>query len=144
MSGLLVVHTAVTWFLAGLIWTVQLVHYPLMASVGSAAFGAYERAHMRRIGWIVVPAMLLEAVTGLALFLPAAGVAPLPASIGAALLLVVWVSTALVQARCHERLAEGFDERVHRHLVRSNWVRTAAWTARGVLVCLMMAASGSV
>jgi hypothetical protein len=34
----------------------------------------------------------------------------------------------------HSRLARGFDEQSWRQLVRSNWVRTIAWSARAVLV----------
>jgi hypothetical protein len=47
---------------------------------------------------------------------------------------VVWASTALVQVPLHERLRGGFDAAVVERLVRSNWVRTVAWSARGVLV----------
>ena len=34
--ALLLVHLAATWFLAGLIWVIQLVHYPLFAAVERA------------------------------------------------------------------------------------------------------------
>ena len=35
MSALLAAHAAATWALVGLIWTVQVVHYPLFALVGA-------------------------------------------------------------------------------------------------------------
>jgi len=50
---------------------------------------------------------------------------------------VCWLSTALLQVPRHRQLARGFDARAHAFLVRSNVVRTAAWTARGAL-CLWM------
>ena len=53
---------------------------------------------------------------------------------GLALVVAIWLSTAVIQIPCHHRLAQGFDDRVHRRLVRTNWIRTVAWTARGVLV----------
>jgi hypothetical protein len=37
------------------------------------------------------------------------------------------------------RLSTGFDPVVHRRLVRTNWVRTAAWTARGAAAVAMIA-----
>jgi hypothetical protein len=54
--------------------------------------------------------------------------------LGLALVAVVWTSTALLQVPAHRKLAAGYHAGAHRRLVRTNWVRTAAWTARGALV----------
>jgi hypothetical protein len=54
--------------------------------------------------------------------------------LGAALVVVIWLSTALVQVPQHGRLASGFDGGVVRALVVGNVVRTAAWTVRALLV----------
>jgi hypothetical protein len=47
---------------------------------------------------------------------------------------VNWLSTAIVQVPLHRRLEQGFEAGAHGRLVATNWVRTGAWTARGVLV----------
>jgi len=57
---LLLVNAAATLFMVGVIWFVQIVHYPLFALVGEAAFSEYERHHARRTGWVVAIPMLLE------------------------------------------------------------------------------------
>jgi hypothetical protein len=44
-------------------------------------------------------------------------------SVGAGLLLIIWLSTALLQAPYHQRLSQGFDLNVHQQLVRTNWIR---------------------
>ena len=44
---LLVVHLAATAAMCGLIWFVQVVHYPLFAGVGDDGFTAYEQRHQR-------------------------------------------------------------------------------------------------
>ena len=62
-SAALLAHVAATAAMTGLIWFVQLVHYPLFARVGVADFTAYEREHVRRTGLLVAPLMLLEALT---------------------------------------------------------------------------------
>ena len=54
---------ASTWFLVGLIWTIQVVHYPLFAAVGTDRFVAYEASHARLITLVVGPVMLVEAAT---------------------------------------------------------------------------------
>ncbi len=130
---LVVLHAVPTLYLCGLIWFVQVVHYPLFAAVGEREFVAYERVHCRRITPIVLPPMVAE--LGLALWLWFAAppaVAPW-AGAGLGLLAIVWGSTFLVQVPCHERLGLTADAVAMRRLVLSNWVRTAAWTLRGGL-----------
>ncbi len=137
---LFVAHLAVTLAMVGVIWFVQVVHYPLFAGVGAAGFRAYAAEHGRRTTWVVAAPMLLELATGVALLWrrPAAMPAEWAWS-GVALLGVVWGSTFGLQVPRHEELAGGFDPRAHRRLVRGNWVRTAAWSARGALVALVAA-----
>jgi hypothetical protein len=134
---ILLAHAAATLFMTGLIWFVQLVHYPLFARVEGRVFPGYEIEHMRRTGWIVTPAMLAEAVTAVALLfdprVPAAA-----AWTGAVLLAIVWLSTALLQAPRHVVLRRGFDTSVHARLVATNWIRTVAWSLRSVLALAIL------
>ena len=129
------VHLAATLFLVGLIWVVQVVHYPLFASVGTQQFHGYWRGHTRLITCLVGPVMLLEAGTAVLLCAVRPAGLSLPVLvIASGLLVLIWVSTWLVQIPCHERLGRRFDPVTLRQLVLTNWVRTAAWTLRGVLV----------
>jgi hypothetical protein len=134
-------HLAATLALAGLIWTVQLVHYPLFAGVGAEGFAAYEAAHQTRITWLVGPLMLVElgAAVVLAAGLGPEGVPGWMIWTGLALLGVIWSSTALVQVPLHRVLGDGFEASAHARLVATNWVRTAAWTARAGLALAMTA-----
>lgn len=136
---LLFLHALSTVALVGLIWTIQLVHYPLFLRVPTECFQGYESEHMRRITWLVGPLMLTEAATAILILVdqPESAVA----WAGVALLAVIWVSTATIQGPIHARMArDGFSEQRIRLLVRSNWVRTAAWTARGVLALTLLGA----
>ena len=140
--GALLAQVAATLFMTGLIWFVQVVHYPLFAGTGNAEFADYERRHVALTTWVVGPAMLAEAATALLLLWhrPQA-VTAWQAWAGLVLLGVVWLSTALVQVPCHERLTAGFDAAVHHRLVWTNWVRTAAWSLRALLALWMTWAS---
>ena len=51
--------------MVGLVWFVQVVHYPLMERVGKDEFCRYERDHQTRTTMVVAPLMLTEAVTAL-------------------------------------------------------------------------------
>lgn len=139
---LLVINVAATWLMVGLIWTMQLVHYPLFTKVGPQNWEDYHRDHARTITYIVGPTMLAEAATGLALLLWAKR---FPMSIqacllvGAGLLLVNWLSTIGVQVKIHNAISKNYDMALVGKLVASNWVRTIAWTLRGLLMAYVLA-----
>ncbi len=126
---------ASTLLMAGVIWTVQVVHYPLFARVGEPGFAAYEAEHASRITYVVGPLMVVELATSVLLFWTRpAGMPVAVVWLGIALVATVWVSTFLVQVPLHAALSQGFDGKAHATLVVTNWVRTAAWTARGALL----------
>jgi hypothetical protein len=142
---LLLLHAAATLFMAGLIWFVQIVHYPLFAALPDAAAAPYCREHARRTGWVVGAPMLVEAVAAVLLALvPPPGISRAVALAGLVLLGAIWLSTAVWQVPAHRQLGEGHDLAAHRRLVArlvaTNWVRTAAWSARGALALAMLAA----
>ena len=60
MITLFVIHLACSCALVGLIWTMQVVHYPLLKQVGPEEFVAYHARHMALITWLVGPLMLAE------------------------------------------------------------------------------------
>ncbi|MEP3479544.1 MAG: hypothetical protein ABJZ55_09875 [Fuerstiella sp.] len=125
--------------MTGLIWFVQVVHYPMFADVSSDGFAAYEVKHSKLTTFVVGPPMLLELVTVILLLkLCPAGAMNQMAWIGAIMLAAIWFSTAFLQVPMHSKLEAGFDEASHRFLVNSNWIRTALWTVRGVLALMMI------
>ncbi|MHC4828891.1 MAG: hypothetical protein ACYTFT_00815 [Planctomycetota bacterium] len=132
-AALLLANAASTLAMVGLIWFVQVVHYPLMARVGVDGFHAYESAHVESTTRVVVPLMLIELATAVLLCL-VGGAVPFPqAALGLVLLVGIWLSTFALQVPLHTRLSQRFDAEAHRRLVRTNWIRTALWTARATL-----------
>lgn len=131
-EAVLLAHLVVTAFLGGVIWIVQVVHYPLFDRVDRARFAAFEAAHQRRISWVVGPAMVLELATavlwGALVWSAGEPVAWAVANLG--LVGVTWASTALLSVPAHRALSAGFDVAAHRRLVRTNWIRTIVWTLR--------------
>ena len=87
---LLLSHFAATLFMIGVIWFVQVVHYPLFAKTGSADFRSYEQLHTSLTTWVVAPPMLVEGITALLLFwFRPTGVSTWQLSIGLTLLAVI-------------------------------------------------------
>lgn len=142
MKFVLLAHLAATLFMTGVIWFVQVVHYPLFSGVASEGFGYYAASHARLMTYIVALPMFVELLTGafLLFWRRPVGVELLPLGIGFALIIVIWLSTFLLQVPQHNTLGAGFDAAAHRMLLLTNWLRTAAWTLRSLLVLWMVAA----
>jgi hypothetical protein len=143
VEPLLLVHAAATLFLCGLIWTMQIVHYPLFAVVGREGFAHYESQHQTRVTRVVGPVMLLELGTGVLLvYSPPAPESGIALIAGLILIGFIWVSTALQAVPRHRELSAGFHPDAHRGLLKANWNRTVAWTLRSVLVLWVLASTG--
>lgn len=139
MELVLLINTGATLFMVGLIWFVQIVHYPLFGGVGEEKFVSYAEAHSRLTSRVVGPPMLLEAATtATLLFFRPTEIPAWSVWTGAVLLAAIWLSTAFLQVPRHTALGEGFDVSAHKFLVKSNWIRTFGWSARGLLVLWMI------
>lgn len=128
---LLVLHCISVSFMTGLIWFVQVVHYPLFKSVGSDQFPEYHRAHMRLTGYIVGPVMLVEICSAAALVpLLHYDLLPIFNLLG---LIGIWLTTFGIQVPLHEQLKTEYSAKTITLLVLSNWIRTVLWSLRAPL-----------
>jgi uncharacterized membrane protein len=125
-------HAIATTAMAGVIWTVQLVIYPLFAGVGEEVFTSYHADYSERITWIVGPLMTLELGCALVLAIVAwkSGEGRFFAATGLLLVVALWLVTALIQVPQHGRLNDGYDATTIAALVAGNWIRTVLWTLR--------------
>jgi hypothetical protein len=138
----LLINLLSTWTMVGVIWFVQVVHYPLLSVVPVQSAASVAVEHQRRTGWVVGAPMALEGVTTLALlvmvpegvawFVPWLAGIPLAVALGA---------TIFLSVPRHERMAREPDVQVGKELVSTNWVRTIAWTVRGLIVGGMVLAT---
>ena len=136
---LLLLNLLLTALLTGLIWTIQLVHYPTLAAAGPTAFRTLHRLHCRAITPLVAPLMVGELLASIALWLTA------PTNALFALLtlltLALWAVTGLLHVPLHQKLAAAFSPALARQLVRSNWIRTALWSLRLLLLTSLATAN---
>lgn len=135
-SGLLVAAQIFgTFAMVGLIWFVQIVHYPMMRRFPENGFAAIAREHCERTGSVVLPLMTLELASGVMLWIVGLREPLFALSLG--LLALIWLSTATLQAPLHRRLIQGKDPLVLNRLIATNWIRTVAWTLRAVCLILV-------
>lgn len=129
-----------TFSMTGIIWFVQVVHYPLFASVGGQEFIHYEALHKRLTTLVVAPLMLLE--LGTSVFLPVLA-ANIPARILGfaclAIIVLIFASTAFVQVPLHDKLSSAYSAELVDRLVQSNWMRTILWTIKSILLSVLLA-----
>ena len=137
--ALLLLNAFSTWFMTGLIWFVQIVHYPLFDGVGVDQFQLYADRHRCLTTMVVAPPMLMEIFSSVALVSVwnRAHLWLLWLNLG--FVIVIWISTALCSIPCHEKLCtSGYVTETHHWLVFSNWLRTAMWTCRAVVLAYII------
>ena len=131
---------AATLAMTGLIWFVQVVHYPLLSRVGPETFRAYHADHTRLTSRVVFAPMVVELLTSIWLVVARpVWLAPPLAWLGLLAAGVTWGVTAFVSVPAHNHLARGFDPAWHRTLVATNWIRAWAWTAHSVVLLIATA-----
>ena len=135
LRTLIVIHTAATMFMVGLIWTIHYVHYPLFALVGESTYVSFQAEHVERIGKLLFVPWLTEGITLLGVlalaFLGGRKALRFPAAINGAAMAVVLVISGFWSAPAHAKLADGFDKSIHDQLMTANLIRTLAWTVCG-------------
>ena len=122
--------------MAGIIWFVQVVHYPLFAEVGADTWFIYHADHERRTGWVVAPLMVVE--LGSAAGIVIIGGHGALAVAGLVLAASTWVLTFTLAVPLHRRLNVARESATLRRLVNINWLRTAVWTAHGVVAVALL------
>ena len=127
-----VTNFALTWFMVGLIWLIQIVNYPLFRFVEKKDFVNYHKSHVKRITPIVSSIMTLEAcIAVLLLMIPTSDANKGLALINLLFLAGIWLSTALLQLPMHNKLNILNNSRTINQLIISNWSRTVLWSLKG-------------
>ncbi|MFM9123628.1 MAG: hypothetical protein ACKOSO_00265 [Actinomycetota bacterium] len=139
MTWLLAAQAFAALYMTGVIWMCQVAHYPLLHEVGDG-LPAYQRRNRVRTTYVVGPAMLVELVAAAVLLVARPAAVPAWAAwLGIALVATCWAVTVLLSVPAHERLSARYDAAALDRLVRTNWIRTAAWTGHGALALWMLA-----
>ena len=130
--------------MCGLIWFVQMVHYPLFAHADTTHSPDYPDENQRRTAPVVIPPMLIEAATAAIIAVnPPPAIGQLAALAGLVMVAALWLSTLLFQMPLHGKLKhDGHSPATVAALVQSNWLRTILWSARAVLAVWMLHVAG--
>jgi hypothetical protein len=131
---ILIIQLLCCFSLFGLIWTIQLVHYPAYIYVKEEEFSDFSFMHNEKISFFVAPLMIIDLFSGAILMLVHTDIFSIINFIG---ILCTWLFTFLLSVPCHKRLLKEKDVSVIKKLIITNWPRTLTWTLRGILLFYM-------
>ena len=121
------IHLVITSILVGIIWIIQRVHYPTFRYISTELSDEFHKMHTRDITPIVAPLMVAE----LCLVFYDLYNGPSAVSwIHLVLVIIIWASTFGMQVPLHQKLSMQFSLDIVKKLIRTNWIRTIAWTAK--------------
>ncbi len=126
---------AVSWALFGLIWVVQLVHYPSFRFIDKNQFLDFHKRHTRSITIIVMPLMLLE--LGLSFWSCYLYQFEFAHLVPFLMVLGIWSSTFLIQIPIHQKLSKVKDELLINRLIKTNWIRTILWSIKSIWISVL-------
>tara|TARA_X000001036_G_scaffold4436_1_gene3990 strand:+ start:710 stop:1117 length:408 start_codon:yes stop_codon:yes gene_type:complete len=130
---LLLLHFMASSIMVGVIWVIQLVHYPSFNYVEKQRYSNFQSFHMMRISYVVIPVMLAELLT-LVLLIYTMDEIEIALVLSGTILLMIWFITAIFFSGAHQKLTLGYDKSVVRDLIKMNWSRTLLWTFRLILL----------
>ncbi len=136
-STVLIAQLALTFFLNGIIWFLQVVHYPLYYRI-KEGFNTYEKNYLKRAAFLISPIMFLELISAILLISLAKD--PLLtklSSINLIFLAINWLSTFIIQNTEHQKLIIRFSYKSLHRLISTNWIRTLFWSSRGIILLVM-------
>ena len=125
----LIAHLMLSSVMTGVIWVIQIVHYPSFHFIEKELYTAFQRFHMNRISIIVIPIMLAELITGIMLLFDKSSKSHF-LTISLIMLILIWAITGVFFSKAHNKLIIGYQELVVNQLVVMNWIRTLLWTLR--------------
>ena len=125
------VHFLSTSLMVGIIWVIQLLHYPAFHFIKESDYVEFQHFHMQRISFIVVPVMILELFSA---FMLVYYLRSNLLTICLIILLFIWLITFVFFTKLHQSLLDGYNKTVVDKLVKINWSRTILWSLRLIIL----------
>ena len=125
------VHFLSTSLMVGIIWVIQLLHYPAFHFINESDYVEFQHFHMQRISFIVVPVMILELFSA---FMLVYYLRSNLLTICLIILLFIWLITFVFFTKLHQSLLDGYNKTIVDKLVKINWSRTVLWSLRLIIL----------
>ena len=130
------IHIISTSIMVGVIWVIQLVHYPSFKYVNESDYIIFQKYHMSNISNIVFPVMFTELITALIILF--FGEKSLFFVLSLICLFLIWVMTGVLFTKYHSILKEGKDLTIIEKMIKANWIRALLWTMRLIMILFVI------
>ena len=135
-DDLIIAHFTSTSIMVGVIWVIQLVHYPSFKYVKDSDYIIFQKYHMSNISYIVFPSMFTELITSLLIFF--SGEKSFLFMLSMICLSLIWVITGVLFTKFHSTLQKGKDLKMIEKMIKANWIRTLLWTMRLIMILFVI------
>lgn len=132
MDFLFFLNVVSAFLLTGIIWTIQIVHYPSFYYIDKQSFVNFHQFHEYRISIIVMPLMFIELISSIALYIN--DMSNITFALNLIIVGLIWCSTFFIQVPIHNILSQKKDNKMIKKLVNTNWIRTFLWSIRMLLI----------
>ncbi len=124
-------HLLASLYMLGIIWFLQVVHYPMFLYDVPEGFSKCHAFHCKRTSYVILPGMIVELITAIWLLFR-----PFPNLFTVIILLILTLapllSTFIFQVPIHKKLSKERRENILIRLIHTNWIRTWLWTFKGI------------
>ena len=128
------IHFLSTAIMVGVIWVIQLIHYPSFHFIKKSNYSKFQQFHMNRISIIVIPTMIIEIISGLLIFWSVFHSNIFFIS-SLFILISIWAITFIFFTKMHQGLVFGYNQEIVNKLILINWSRTLLWSLRLIILC---------
>ena len=128
------IHLISTSMMVSLIWLIQILHYPSFIYVDRDRYESFQKFHMKKISFIVMPLMVTEFLTSAYILLFGNNENEYLFTLSFILLLVIWGLTIFIFSNIHQELSSGYNQRIISSLIHLNWIRTILWSLRLIML----------
>ena len=134
ITTIFLIHLFCTVLMTGICWFVQVVHYPLFLQIPDKDFPTYEKKNYRT-AYLTVTIMVVELFTGLYIVFNYENELFFWNMV---LLLIIELSTILFQIPIQIGLSKKSSRKQKLKLIRTNWIRTIAWSMRCMVLFILI------
>ena len=133
------IHLFSSLYMTGVIWLIQIIHYPLFNFVGLNEWRNYHSKHIQLTNIVIAPPMFMELITlGYLFYLMPDYRSNTLMLFSAFILFSIWLTTFLISVPIHNKLALNYDEAAINKLVQTNWIRTISWTVKSIFLIYLL------
>ncbi|MCH1437556.1 MAG: hypothetical protein L7U70_05680 [Flavobacteriales bacterium] len=126
-----ILNLALSGILMGIILMTQFISYPLLKSIPKDAFTDYHATYTGFIAPLVGPLMVFELIViSILTFQDPTNTIHIASAV---LVIMIWLSTFLIQVPLHNKLAKAYHAGRINSLIHSNWIRTLGWSIKFAL-----------